>query len=80
MPQTTNLLVIVMIAQVLSFVFLEGLSSEELNQLMPDNPFFGAVPRFEVLASAADHTAHHRGALGVYLRLLGIAPTMVYSE
>ena len=59
---------------------LESKTSEELAGPMPDNKIFGAAPRMVVITSNAEHTAHHRGALGVYLRLLGIVPAMVYSE
>jgi len=59
---------------------LESKTSEELAEPMPENQIFGAAPRMVVITSNADHTAHHRGALTVYLRLLGIVPTMVYSE
>lgn len=60
--------------------FLETLSETDLNAPMPDNPLFGAAPRHAALAAQCDHTAHHRGALSVYLRLLGIVPVMVYQE
>jgi uncharacterized damage-inducible protein DinB len=32
-----------------------------------------------VILAQGDHTAHHRGALSVYLRLLGVVPPMVYG-
>lgn len=60
--------------------FLETLSEADLSAPMPDNPLFGAVPRVAALAAQCDHTAHHRGSLSVYLRLLGIAPVMVYQD
>ncbi|OQB36016.1 MAG: DinB superfamily protein [Candidatus Hydrogenedentes bacterium ADurb.Bin179] len=60
--------------------FLERLSDTDLQAPMPENPIFGAAPRLAVLAAQSDHTAHHRGALCVYLRLLGIIPAMVYQE
>lgn len=60
--------------------FLAGLSEADLAAPMPANPIFGEAPRLAVLAANADHTAHHRGALSVYLRLLGITPTMIYEE
>ncbi|MFC1561632.1 DinB family protein [candidate division KSB1 bacterium] len=58
--------------------FLEGLSEEELNAPLPENSFFGPLPKSMIIYSNFEHTAHHRGALSVYLRLLGIKPTMVY--
>ncbi len=59
---------------------LRNLSEEELSEPMKDNPIYGNAPKYAVLPSAAEHTAHHRGVLSVYLRLLGITPTMVYSD
>ena len=37
-------------------------------------------PKMVIIYSLADHTAHHRGALAVYARLLGKTPKMPYSE
>lgn len=60
--------------------FLETQSPEELMAPMPDNPIFGPAPRVAVLRALCDHTAHHRGALAVYLRLAGKVPTMPYMD
>lgn len=60
--------------------FLASLPEGALDQLMPPNPILGPQPRSTALHAQADHTAHHRGALAVYLRMLGVVPTMVYSE
>jgi uncharacterized damage-inducible protein DinB len=60
--------------------FLEPLSEAEIFAPMADNPLFGAAPRIAALSSNTDHTAHHRGALTVYLRLLGVQPVMVYAD
>ncbi|MFC1555817.1 DinB family protein, partial [candidate division KSB1 bacterium] len=51
--------------------FLEPLTEENLNTPLPDNPIFGNAPKWVIIYSTLDHTAHHRGALSVYLRLLG---------
>jgi uncharacterized damage-inducible protein DinB len=59
--------------------FLETQSEADLQAPMPENPIFGNAPRCVVLHAQADHTAHHRGALSVYLRLLGIKPPMIYQ-
>jgi uncharacterized damage-inducible protein DinB len=40
----------------------------------------GGVPRWSVVSAISDHTAHHRGALTVYSRLLGKVPVMPYAE
>lgn len=60
--------------------FLETLSEADLLAPMPPNPIFGEAPKVAVLNAGGDHTAHHRGALSVYLRLLGITPVMIYTE
>jgi uncharacterized damage-inducible protein DinB len=38
----------------------------------------GGLPRQCIVGAISDHTAHHRGALGVYARLLGRVPAMPY--
>lgn len=53
--------------------------SEWVANLAP-NPFLGEVPRLVILESIVDHTAHHRGALTVYSRLLGYTPPMPYMD
>ena len=60
--------------------FLETQSDADMHAPMADNPIFGTAPRYVVLNAQCDHTAHHRGALSVYLRLLGITPPMIYQE
>ncbi len=42
-------------------------------------PIMGGAPRLAVVEAMADHTAHHRGALTVYARLLGLTPAMPYA-
>lgn len=37
------------------------------------------MPRHTILQGITDHTAHHRGALAVYARLLGHEPAMPYG-
>lgn len=54
-------------------------SDEELNETMADGPIMGGLPRMAVVNEIIDHTAHHRGSLAVYARLLGKAPPMLYS-
>jgi len=55
------------------------LSDEELVKSLPEGPIMGGVPRLVVIGALADHTAHHRGALAVYARLIGKEPKMPYS-
>lgn len=47
---------------------------------LPPNPIFGEIPRMVIFSSIVDHTAHHRGALTVYSRLLGYTPPMPYMD
>lgn len=58
---------------------LEAMGEAELNAPLPPNPILGEAPRWSVIEANAEHTAHHRGALTVYLRLLGRVPVMAYS-
>jgi len=55
-------------------------SDEELTQPLPEGPVMGGAPRLAVVGAIADHTAHHRGALTVYSRLLGKIPKMPYAD
>ncbi len=59
---------------------IEGLSDADLESPMADNPILGARPRYQVVEAVIDHTAHHRGSLAVYGRLLGRVPDMPYVE
>ena len=56
------------------------LSHEEVSAPMAPNPILGECPKFVALNANGDHIAHHRGALTVYLRLLGMTPKMVYMD
>lgn len=55
-------------------------SDEELMVPLPEGPVMGGAPRLAVIGAIADHTAHHRGSLAVYARLLGREPKMVYAD
>jgi len=57
---------------------IESLSEEELMQPITSEPMKGA-PKMYVVYALADHTAHHRGALAVYARLIGKEPKMPYD-
>ena len=54
-------------------------SEEALTAPLPDGPIMGGAPRYDVIYGIADHTAHHRGALAVYIRLLNKVPPMPYA-
>jgi uncharacterized damage-inducible protein DinB len=45
-----------------------------------DGPVLPGQPRAAIIAAIAEHTAHHRGALAVYARLLGYAPPIPYTD
>ncbi len=47
---------------------------------LPPGPIMGGMPRFAILGALTDHTAHHRGALTVYSRLIGKVPAMPYMD
>ena len=54
-------------------------SDEDLYSPIPDTRIMNGAPRVAVVSGIVDHTAHHRGALAVYARLLGKVPEMPYS-
>jgi uncharacterized damage-inducible protein DinB len=58
----------------------ESKSQEEWDALFPPNPIMGEAPKWSIISGLADHTAHHRGALTVYSRLLGLVPPMPYAD
>ena len=55
-------------------------SEQEMAKPLPKGGIMGGVPRSAIVDSIADHTAHHRGSLTVYSRLLGLTPAMPYME
>lgn len=55
-------------------------SEEELMTPMQDKEIMGGAPRIAALSAMADHTAHHRGSLVVYIRLLDKVPGFPYGE
>ena len=54
-------------------------SDEELQTPIPDKSLMGDAPRVAIVSGILDHSAHHRGSLAVYARLLGKVPLMPYS-
>jgi uncharacterized damage-inducible protein DinB len=58
--------------------FLRSKSPEELSQPLPPGPILGGQPLSDVVWAMVEHTAHHRGALTVYSRVLGKVPPMPY--
>lgn len=53
-------------------------SEDEWSQPLADGPIMGGQPRAVVFGGITDHTAHHRGALTVYTRLIGKTPPNPY--
>lgn len=53
---------------------------EELAAPIAQGPILGGAPRSSIVAGITDHTAHHRGALTVYARLLGKVPALPYGS
>jgi uncharacterized damage-inducible protein DinB len=57
-----------------------GASSDEtLLESIPNDPILDGAPRMAVVNAITDHTAHHRGSLAVYARLMGKVPPMPYA-
>ena len=59
---------------------ISKMSEEDLSKPLPPGEVMGGAPRFAVVGGISDHTAHHRGALAVYSRLLGKVPKMPYMD
>jgi len=59
---------------------IESHSEADWSGLLPPGPIMGGMPRLVIFGALTDHTAHHRGALTVYARLLGKVPPMPYME
>jgi uncharacterized damage-inducible protein DinB len=59
--------------------FIRSRSAEKLAKPLPSGPVMGGQPISDIVWSIVEHTAHHRGALTVYSRLLGKIPPMPYG-
>src|ERR1022692_1323386 len=59
--------------------FLRSRGPEDLAQPLPPGPVMGGLPISDIVWAMVEHTAHHRGALTVYSRLLGKVPPMPYG-
>lgn len=57
---------------------IKAIPDEELMSPITGEIMKGA-PKFTFAGALSDHTAHHRGALAVYARLLGKTPKMPYE-
>ncbi len=58
---------------------LRSCTMEELEELLPEGPVLGGMPRRAMVSAIVDHTAHHRGALTVYARLKGMTAPDPYG-
>lgn len=59
--------------------FVRSLGPEGLARPLPPGPIMGGQPIGDIVWAMIEHTAHHRGALTVYSRLLGKVPPMPYG-
>ena len=62
-----------------AIAFLRSRTPEQLAAPLPAGPVMGGQPMSEVVWAMVEHTAHHRGALTIYSRLLGKVPVMPYG-
>jgi len=58
---------------------IEAAPDEVLLAPIPDERIMRGAPRAAIVGAIVDHTAHHRGALTVYARLLGKVSPMPYG-
>ena len=59
---------------------IESHTDAQWAEPLPQGPVMGGLPRYAIFSALIDHTAHHRGALTVYSRLLGKVPAMPYAD
>lgn len=59
---------------------IQSKTIEELREPLPEGIVMGGEPKLAIISGIDDHTAHHRGALTVYSRLLGLVPDMPYMD
>ena len=60
--------------------YFEKTPMEELTKPVTEGALMVGMPRFGIAPSIVEHIAHHRGALTVYSRALGLTPAMPYME
>jgi uncharacterized damage-inducible protein DinB len=59
--------------------FIRSRSPEDLARPLSPGPVMAGQPISDIVWVMIEHTAHHRGALTVYSRLLGKVPPMPYE-
>ena len=59
---------------------LDALGSADLDWDAPiaPNPIMAGEPRYYIVEALVEHSAHHRGVLSVYSRLVGKTPSLPY--
>jgi len=62
-----------------ALAFAASKSADELATPLPPGPVMGGEPLGDIFWGIVEHTAHHRGALTIYSRLLGKVPVMPYG-
>jgi len=62
-----------------AIAWVRSKSAEELAAPLPAGPVMGGQPVSDLVWAMVEHTAHHRGALTVYARMLGKVPPMPYG-
>lgn len=60
--------------------YLSSRPAEQMSAPLPPGPIMGGQPIAAAIGGMVEHTAHHRGALTVYSRMLGKTPIMPYGE
>ncbi len=60
--------------------FIKSNTQEYLDAPMTAGPLMIGEPRNSIVLGIIEHTAHHRGALTIYSRTLGLVPVMPYME
>ena len=59
--------------------FVRKQTPESLAKPLPPGPVMGGDPVADIFWGMIEHTAHHRGALTAYSRMLGKVPPMPYA-
>jgi uncharacterized damage-inducible protein DinB len=62
-----------------AIAFVRSRSPQQLAAPIADGPVMGGQPVSEIVWGMIEHTAHHRGALTVYSRMLDKVPPMPYG-
>ncbi len=60
--------------------FIQSNTQQYLDAAMTAGPLMVGDPRDSIVMGIIEHTSHHRGALTVYSRTLGLVPVMPYME